>query len=359
MLRAVRCGEVLYVTVSGCRWTQLPEHSSHSLSTAWWRSSDALTLSRFHATPLIPTVWRHSHSPPSQLAWTKRSPDMKGKRKRTTKSKGSSSLTTNHTNSTQPTSTSTSSTTTTSSTSPPPPRSSASSKSKSRTTKTIKTSFQTDKRTAQSYPPLCSEDLLTRCRSLNHLVAHLKVPVEKSKSSALAARAAVQLAGEIRTVLSANAALFSSLWDSRERTGEEVIRTLHAKRMKNVQFLLRTYNAIVLDEETWTFTSTQSKQLKKYAHNSSIHLHIAQFSRSRKSIHGTYVYENKTAKVLEISEPSESTEEIFWREEYILQSPHRGSAVDWKLPGTRVDTSRTPIRRGWHALDQARYKRMD
>ena len=181
---------------------------------------------------------------------------MKGKRKRTTKSKGSSSLTTNHTNSTQPTSTSTSSTTTTSSTSsasstsPPPPRSSASSKSKSRTTKTIKTSFQTDKRTAQSYPPLCSEDLLTRCRSLNHLVAHLKVPVEKSKSSALAARAAVQLAGEIRTVLSANAALFSSLWDSRERTGEEVIRTLHAKRMKNVQFLLRTYNSIVLDEET-------------------------------------------------------------------------------------------------------------
>lgn len=76
------------------------------------------------------------------------------------------------------------------------------------------------------------------------------MPVEKSKSSALAARAAVQLADEIRTVLSANAALFSSLWDSRERTGEEVIRTLHAKRMKNVQFLLRTYNSIVLDEET-------------------------------------------------------------------------------------------------------------
>jgi hypothetical protein len=33
-------------------------------------------------------------------------------------------------------------------------------------------------------------------------------------------------------------------------------------------------------------------------------------------------------QVLEISEPSESTEEIFWGEEYILQSPHRGSAVD-------------------------------
>jgi hypothetical protein len=134
---------------------------------------------------------------------------------------------------------------------------------------------------------------------------------------------------------------------------------LHAKRMKNVQFLLRTYNAIVLDEETWTFTSTQSKQLKKYAHNSSIHLHIAQFSRSRKSIHGKYVYENKIASAGDIR-TVRINRGIFWREEYnILQSPQRDIAVDWKLQGTRVDTSRIPIRRGWHALDQARYKRME
>ena len=115
---------------------------------------------------------------------------------------------------------------------------------KSRTTKTIATPYHASHRTADSFPSLCSPDLLVRCRSLHHLVTQVQLPVEGSKSSTIVARAAIQLGEEIRTVLSANAALFSSLWESRERTGEAVIRALHAKREKNVQVLLQTYNTL-------------------------------------------------------------------------------------------------------------------
>jgi hypothetical protein len=118
-------------------------------------------------------------------------------------------------------------------------------KFKGRTLMAANTPIHLNKRKAESYPPLCSHDLLLRCRSINHLAKHMKLSVEGSKSSAVVSRAATHLAEEIKNVLSANAALFSSLWDSHERIGDDVIKELYRKREKDVHLLLATYNALL------------------------------------------------------------------------------------------------------------------
>jgi hypothetical protein len=122
--------------------------------------------------------------------------------------------------------------------------SSSSSSSKRRVRRTIKT-VSRNLDNPETYPPLCSPDLLVRCSAHTHLLTHWKRPIKNSQSSATVARAAFSLAVEIRSALSANSALFASLWDNRERNGKEIIRTLYSEREKDVKYLLKTYRSIL------------------------------------------------------------------------------------------------------------------
>lgn len=120
--------------------------------------------------------------------------------------------------------------------------------SKKKTQRTSKTPslslLPTAQPTVDSYPPLCTSDLLVRCQTKAHLLKHWKRPIKQSRASVLVAKATLLLAEEIRQVLTANSALFSSLYENRKHLGEEIIRALHKKRQKNVEYLLDVYKLV-------------------------------------------------------------------------------------------------------------------